>query len=104
MKGLISLGGGLPSSQYFPIDQLDIKVPSPPHFSENATKEAGIVKSAGKYDIAEGKSIYGETYGQSHIRLGFDVSGSMKICMLRSTMGKLQAQPNFFASSQSIQR
>ena len=59
-RGLISLGGGLPSSEYFPFEWLDVKVPAPPHFSEYATKELGIVKRIGKYDITDGKSIYGE--------------------------------------------
>ena len=57
--GLISLGGGLPSSQYFPFEHIDIKVPSPPHFSEQETRETGIVKRVGKRDQAEGKCIYG---------------------------------------------
>lgn len=56
--GLVSLGGGLPSSEYFPFERIDITVPAPPDFSEAATKESGIVKSAGKRDIAEGKSIF----------------------------------------------
>ena len=60
-RGLISLGGGLPSSEYFPFEWLEMKVPTPPHFSEHATKESGIVKRIGKHDIADGKSIYGET-------------------------------------------
>lgn len=59
LQGMISLGGGLPSSEYFPFERIDIKVPAPPDFSETATKESGIVKSAGKRDIAEGKSIFG---------------------------------------------
>lgn len=59
LQGLISLGGGLPSSEYFPFERLDIKVPAPPHFSEAATKESGIVKTSGKRDIADGKSIFG---------------------------------------------
>ncbi|MCJ1343872.1 Aromatic/aminoadipate aminotransferase 1, partial [Peltigera leucophlebia] len=59
--GLISLGGGLPSSQYFPLERIDIKVPNPPHFSETETREDGILKSAGKHDIAEGRSLYGNT-------------------------------------------
>lgn len=67
--GLISLGGGLPSSQYFPIDHIDIKVPVPPHFSEQETKDYGVVKRAGKHDIADGTSIYdihvALNYGQS---------------------------------------
>lgn len=56
--GLISLGGGLPCSDYFPIGQIDIKVPTVPYFSENETKGSGTVLSAGKYDAAEGKSEY----------------------------------------------
>jgi aromatic amino acid aminotransferase I len=56
--GIISLGGGLPSSEYFPFERIDIKVPEPPHFSEQETKESGKVVSAGKYDFAEGKSLY----------------------------------------------
>ena len=56
--GMISLGGGLPSSEYFPFERIDIKVPQPPHFSEAETKSSGVVASAGKHDIAEGKSIY----------------------------------------------
>jgi aromatic amino acid aminotransferase I / 2-aminoadipate transaminase len=56
---LISLGGGLPSSEYFPFEHIDIKVPKPPHFSEQQTRERGTVLRTGKYDIAEGKSLYG---------------------------------------------
>ena len=56
---MISLGGGLPSSEYFPLEHIDIKVPVPPHFSEQETKEFGIVKRIGKQDIAEERSIYG---------------------------------------------
>lgn len=56
--GLISLGGGLPSSQYFPVERIDFKVPTPPGFSEAETTEKGMVLSGGKYDIREGKSLY----------------------------------------------
>ncbi|RDL34658.1 Uncharacterized protein BP5553_07786 [Venustampulla echinocandica] len=56
--GLISLGGGLPCSEYFPIEELTLKVPSPPHFSEKQTKQSGTIVKAGKYDISEGKSAY----------------------------------------------
>lgn len=59
LQGLISLGGGLPSSQYFPFEQIDIKVPVPPQFSEQRAEDSAIVKSIGKHDIAEGRSIYG---------------------------------------------
>jgi aromatic amino acid aminotransferase I / 2-aminoadipate transaminase len=56
--GLISLGGGLPSSDYFPLDHIDIKVPSAPRFSEEETIETGVTRTAGKHDIREGKSLY----------------------------------------------
>ena len=67
--GLISLGGGLPSSQYFPLEHIDIKVPEVPYFSEEETKAFGVIKRIGKHDIAEDKSIYdlhvALNYGQS---------------------------------------
>lgn len=56
--GLISLGGGLPSSDYFPFERIDVKVPIAPDFSERETLETGVVKTAGKHDIQEGKSLY----------------------------------------------
>ncbi|KAI9758788.1 MAG: oligosaccharyltransferase complex subunit epsilon [Chaenotheca gracillima] len=56
--GMISLGGGLPSSDYFPIESLDIKVPSVPHFTEEETKQSGITLHTGKHDASEGKGIY----------------------------------------------
>lgn len=56
--GMISLGGGLPSSEYFPFESIDMKIPTPPHFSETGTRESGISHRIGKHDIAEGKSLY----------------------------------------------
>jgi aromatic amino acid aminotransferase I len=56
--GLISLGGGLPSSEYFPFEELSIKVPRIGHFSEAETKESSVTITAGKHDLAEGKSIF----------------------------------------------
>jgi aromatic amino acid aminotransferase I / 2-aminoadipate transaminase len=56
--GLISLGGGLPCPEYFPIEELSFKVPSPPHFSEEDTKLTGVTLTSGKYDVSEGESIY----------------------------------------------
>ncbi|KAF2806958.1 PLP-dependent transferase [Mytilinidion resinicola] len=56
--GIISLGGGLPSSDYFPFESLEIKVPRIGHFSEQETKESGVVLHAGKHDLAEDKSIF----------------------------------------------
>ena len=50
---LISLGGGLPTSDYFPFNEVDINVPMPPSFS--ASNE---VFRIGKHDIREGKSAY----------------------------------------------
>ncbi|CAG8974252.1 hypothetical protein HYALB_00009741 [Hymenoscyphus albidus] len=56
--GLISLGGGLPCPEYFPIEGLTFKVPSPPQFTEEETKASGTVVKAGKYDVSEGRSSY----------------------------------------------
>jgi len=56
--GLISLGGGLPSSEYFPFEELSYKVPRLGHFSEKETRENGVTITAGKHDLVEGKSIY----------------------------------------------
>ncbi|KAE8149778.1 pyridoxal phosphate-dependent transferase [Aspergillus avenaceus] len=55
---LISLGGGLPSSEYFPFEGLDVKVPTPPGFTPQATRESGTTLHAGKSDIRDGKSLY----------------------------------------------
>lgn len=56
--GMISLGGGLPSPEYFPFEELDIKVPTPPGFSPEAVKESGATLKSTKSDIREGKSVY----------------------------------------------
>jgi aromatic amino acid aminotransferase I / 2-aminoadipate transaminase len=56
--GLISLGGGLPLAENFPIEEISIKVPTPPHFKEKPAAETGTTLSAGKYDVVEGKSVY----------------------------------------------
>jgi aromatic amino acid aminotransferase I len=56
--GLISLGGGLPVAENFPIEELSIKVPTPPHFSEKEAIESGTTLTAGKYDAAQDKSVY----------------------------------------------
>ncbi|KAF2836494.1 PLP-dependent transferase [Patellaria atrata CBS 101060] len=56
--GIISLGGGLPSSQFFPFDSLSIKVPAPGHFSESETYESGVTLHAGKHDLATDASIF----------------------------------------------
>ena len=56
--GIISLGGGLPSSDYFPFEHIDVKVPSVGKFSEAETKGSGKVLRIGKHDVPEGKSAY----------------------------------------------
>ncbi|KAJ5467618.1 Pyridoxal phosphate-dependent transferasemajor regionsubdomain 2 [Penicillium sp. IBT 31633x] len=56
--GIISLGGGLPSAEYFPFEHFDLKVPTPPGFSPEATQKSGTVLRAGKHDIKEGTSTY----------------------------------------------
>ncbi|KAH6634321.1 pyridoxal phosphate-dependent transferase [Chaetomium sp. MPI-SDFR-AT-0129] len=50
--GLISLGGGLPCPEYFPISSLTLHVPAPPDFSEAATLApgGGETLTIGKYD------------------------------------------------------
>jgi aromatic amino acid aminotransferase I / 2-aminoadipate transaminase len=58
--GLISLGGGLPSSAYFPFCTLSARVPSSTHagFDEESTVELGTTLQAGKHDLASGSSIF----------------------------------------------
>ncbi|XTI95554.1 PLP-dependent transferase [Cenococcum geophilum] len=58
LPGMISLGGGLPSSEYFPFESLSVKVPTPPHFSEPATAASGTTLHAGKHDLANGRALY----------------------------------------------
>ncbi|OAA79998.1 Pyridoxal phosphate-dependent transferase, major domain protein [Akanthomyces lecanii RCEF 1005] len=56
--GLISLGGGLPSSQVFPFAELSMKIPVVPEFSEQSTSQSGVHETIGKYDIRNGKAEY----------------------------------------------
>ncbi|CZT02963.1 hypothetical protein WAI453_012188 [Rhynchosporium graminicola] len=51
--GLITLGGGMPLAENFPIEEISIKVPTVPHFSEAETQENGTVLKAGKYDVTK---------------------------------------------------
>ncbi|KAL2180305.1 pyridoxal phosphate-dependent transferase [Thermothelomyces heterothallicus CBS 202.75] len=54
--GLISLGGGLPCPEYFPISSLTLHVATPPDFSEAATLEGGGEDiTIGKYDAGFSK-------------------------------------------------
>ncbi|KAL7942336.1 pyridoxal phosphate-dependent transferase [Trichoderma barbatum] len=67
--GLISLGGGLPSSELFPLHELDMKVAMPPDFSERATATHGQRVTIGKYDVRDRDGTYDLSialnYGQS---------------------------------------
>ncbi|KAH7129259.1 pyridoxal phosphate-dependent transferase [Dactylonectria macrodidyma] len=70
LPGMISLGGGLPPSEYFPWDELHFKVPQVGHFSEQDMHEHGVLLKAGKHDQAHGTSIFDIStafnYGQGH--------------------------------------
>lgn len=68
--GLISLGGGVPCPEYFPFDSISMKVPVPPTFTEEATKECGKTVTIGKHDVrekpdAEYDLAIGLNYGQA---------------------------------------
>ncbi|KAK2073027.1 hypothetical protein P8C59_007341 [Phyllachora maydis] len=58
--GLISLGGGLPRAECFPLESLSMRVPRPPHFSEAATRTAGQDVRVAKYDtrVAGADAVY----------------------------------------------
>ncbi|KAH8705212.1 putative aromatic aminotransferase Aro8 [Talaromyces proteolyticus] len=56
--GMISLGGGLPSSENFPFEEISMKIPSPPGFSEEETRVSGRTVTAHKHDIREGRSLF----------------------------------------------
>lgn len=69
--GLISLGGGLPSSEYFPVEEMSFKVPAVGRLSspEDVRGKAKVL-TAGMHDMAEGKSAFDIAtafqYGQGH--------------------------------------
>lgn len=67
--GLISLGGGLPSSEVFPFAELGMRVPAAPHFSEKDTLSRGQDVRIGKYDVRDRGATYDLSvalnYGQS---------------------------------------
>lgn len=69
--GLISLGGGLPSPEYFPFPEIDVKVPrvaSPGNELNGHAPESLI--HAGMHDMRDGKSAFdlatALNYGQGH--------------------------------------
>lgn len=68
-KDMISLCGGLPSSEYFPFESIGAKIPVPTGFSEKSTRESGVEVSMGKHDVKRGDRMYDLSialnYGQS---------------------------------------
>ncbi|CAJ2500950.1 Uu.00g038030.m01.CDS01 [Anthostomella pinea] len=52
--GLISLGGGLPSAENFPIDELSMRIPQPPHFG-SSTSATPSGASSGSQEVTIGK-------------------------------------------------
>lgn len=70
---MISLGGGLPSSENFPYSEISFTVPRPPHFLEEESLAGGMgtaqTVAIGKYDAKAGASEYdisiGLNYGQA---------------------------------------
>ena len=56
--GIISLGGGLPSSDYFPFSSVSWKVPRIGHFSESDTDATGETITSTKHDMAAGNSLF----------------------------------------------
>lgn len=63
--GLISLGGGLPSSQTFPFASLGMTIPTPPNFSEEDTIKSGQQVTIGKYDVRDRPTDDKTTYDLS---------------------------------------
>ncbi|KAF3934267.1 hypothetical protein ABW19_dt0201695 [Dactylella cylindrospora] len=55
---MISLGGGLPSSQYFPFDHVSVGVPKDDLFSEKDIHEHSQNLTIGKHDMKTGTSAY----------------------------------------------
>lgn len=55
---MLSLGGGLPSSEYFPFENYSLRVPRIGQFSEAETRKSGVTITAGKHDLKEDKSLF----------------------------------------------
>jgi len=70
-EGLISLGGGLPSSEYFPVNEISFKVPTTRRrCGSNGVAGHGEVITAGMHDMADRTSQFDIAtafqYGQGH--------------------------------------
>ena len=55
---MLNLGGGLPSSDYFPFDEVSFKAPRINHFSEQEMRDNGATLISGKHDMREAKSFF----------------------------------------------
>ncbi|PWY71029.1 putative L-kynurenine/alpha-aminoadipate aminotransferase [Aspergillus heteromorphus CBS 117.55] len=55
VPGMISLGGGFPSSEYFPYSEISMRVPTAPAFAETDPTQLVTI---GKHDIRDGTSEY----------------------------------------------
>ncbi|EZF64316.1 hypothetical protein H112_03400, partial [Trichophyton rubrum D6] len=66
---VISLGGGLPSQEYFPFHEISVKAPSPRQFADPAPANPECVFSSTKHDVVDGTSEFdlevALNYGQS---------------------------------------
>lgn len=56
---MISLGGGLPSAEYFPFDKISIESPSPAQFSNQENIESGCLMTTTKHDVVDKTSEFG---------------------------------------------
>ncbi|TGJ80633.1 hypothetical protein E0Z10_g8136 [Xylaria hypoxylon] len=56
--GLLSLGGGLPSSDNFPIESLSMQVPYPPFLGKTSTEALRRDTTMGKHDIRDKDGVY----------------------------------------------
>ncbi|KAH0555712.1 hypothetical protein GP486_006344, partial [Trichoglossum hirsutum] len=58
-EGILSLGPGAPSSQYYPFDDISLKIPSIGRFTEAEFMDSGVRVETRKYDMKESRSMYG---------------------------------------------
>ncbi|KAI1123378.1 aromatic amino acid aminotransferase-like protein [Nemania abortiva] len=56
--GILSLGGGLPSADNFPIESLSLQVPHPPLFDKASAEVPGSDATIGKHDMRDKDGVY----------------------------------------------
>ncbi|KAI1200505.1 aromatic amino acid aminotransferase-like protein [Nemania serpens] len=56
--GILSLGGGLPSADNFPIESISIQVAHPPRFDKASAETPGSDITMGKHDIRDKDGVY----------------------------------------------